>query len=134
MYRPRFIYSHDAACTSGLFIDLDQFQVALLLSRSTLCVQTSLAESFPLAVLEAGASGIPTVISDIPGHQEMVSHGRTGSLFPLGDPSACANAIAAMLDDPNAAAHMAAEQKARVRKDRTWVSSMQQYERLVYST
>jgi glycosyltransferase involved in cell wall biosynthesis len=117
-----------------LFVDLDQFQVALLLSKATLCVQTSLAESFPLAVLEAGASGIPIVVSDIPGHQEMVYHGRTGGLFPLGDPSACANAIAAMLDDPNAAAHMAAEQKGRVRKDRTWVSSMQQYERLVGST
>ena len=114
-----------------LFVDLDQFQVALLLSKATLCVQTSLAESFPLAVLEAGASGIPMVISDIPGHQEMVRNGRTGSLFPLGDPSTCANAIATMLDDPDAAARMAAEQKARVRKDRTWASSMRQYERLV---
>jgi glycosyltransferase involved in cell wall biosynthesis len=114
-----------------LFVDLDEFQVALLLSKATLCVQTSLAESFPLAVLEAGSSGIPMVASDIPGHQEMVRNGRTGSLFPLGDPFACANAIAAMLDDPNAAARMAAEQKARVRKELTWVSSMRQYESLV---
>jgi glycosyltransferase involved in cell wall biosynthesis len=71
------------------------------------------------------------VASDIPGHQEMVRNGRTGSLFPLGDPFASANAIAAMLDDPNAAARMAAEQKARVRKELTWVSSMRQYESLV---
>jgi glycosyltransferase involved in cell wall biosynthesis len=52
-------------------------------------------------------------------------------LFPLRDPSACADAIAAMLDDPNAAARMAAEQRARVCKDLTWVSSVKQYERLV---
>jgi glycosyltransferase involved in cell wall biosynthesis len=52
----------------------------------------------------------------------------------LGDPSACADAIAAMLDDPNAAARMAAEQKARVRKELTWASSMQQYERLACSS
>jgi len=63
----------------------------------------------------------------------MVCNDRTGSLFPLNDASACANAIAAMLDNPNAAARMAAEQKARA-MELTWVSSMQQYERLVCST
>ncbi|MGC2518230.1 MAG: glycosyltransferase family 4 protein [Burkholderiales bacterium] len=130
----------DAVRTHGLservhlFVELDQFQVALLLSKASVCVQTSLAESLPLSVLEAGASGTPIVASDIPGHQELVCNGRTGRMFPLGDPSACANAIAAMLDDPDAAARMAAEQRARVRKDLTWVSSMQQYERLVSST
>jgi glycosyltransferase involved in cell wall biosynthesis len=116
-----------------LFVDLDQFQVALLLSKATLCVQTSLAESFPLALLEAAASGIPIVVSDIPGHRELACDGRTGRMFPLGDPAACAEAIAAMLDDPNSAARMAAEQKARVRKDLTWISSMQRYEKLVNS-
>jgi L-malate glycosyltransferase len=116
-----------------LFVDLDQFQVALLLSKATLCIQTSLAESFPLAVLEAGASGIPIVLSDIPGHQEMVSHGRTGTLFPLGDAAACADAISAVLDNPDAAARMAAEQRTRIR-DQTWTSSMHQYEGLVCST
>jgi len=127
------VRAHELSGRAHLFVDLDQFQVALLLSKATLCVQTSFAESFPLAVLEAGASGIPIVVSDIPGHQEMVCNDRTGRLFPLGDPSACANAIAAMLDNPNAAARMAAEQKARARNELTWVSSMQQYERLVRS-
>jgi glycosyltransferase involved in cell wall biosynthesis len=117
-----------------LFVELNQYQVALLLAKGTLCVQTSLGESFPLAVLEAGASGVPIVVSDIPGHQELVTDGRTGRVFPLGDPSACAEAIASMLDDPNAAARMATEQKVRVRKELTWVSSMQQYERMICST
>jgi glycosyltransferase involved in cell wall biosynthesis len=113
-----------------LFVELDQFQVALLLSKASLCVQTSLVESFPLAVLEASASGIPIVISDIPGHRELARNGQSGGLFPLGNPQACADAIARVLDDPNAAARMAAEQKSRVRKDLTWVSTMRQYERL----
>jgi glycosyltransferase involved in cell wall biosynthesis len=115
------------------FVDLDQFQVALLLSKATLCIQPSLAESFPLAVLEASASGVPLVLSDIPGHQEMVRNQRTGILFPLGEPSVCADAIATMLDDPRAAVRMAAEQRARVHKHLTWVSSARQYEKLVWS-
>ena len=129
----------DAVCRHGLservhlFVDLDQFQVAMLLSKATVCVQTSLAESFPLALLEASASGTPIVASDIPGHQELVFDGKTGRMFPLGDPSACAEAIAAVLDDPDGAARMAAEQRDRVRRELTWVSSLQQYERLVRS-
>ena len=113
-----------------LFVDLDEFQVALLLSKATLCVQPSLSESFPLAVLEASASGIPIVISDIPGHRELARNGQSGGLFPLGNPQACADAIAAMLDDPHTAARMAAEQKSRVRQELTWVSTMRQYEKL----
>jgi glycosyltransferase involved in cell wall biosynthesis len=128
------VRAHGLSERVHLFVDLDQFQVALLLSKATLCIQTSLAESFPLALLEAGASGTPIVASDIPGHQELVFDGRTGRMFALGDPAACADAIAAMLDDPDAAARMATEQKARVRRELTWVSSMQQYERLVCST
>lgn len=126
--------AHGLSGRVHLFAGLDQFQVALLLSKASVCVQTSLAESLPLAVLEAGASGTPMVASDIPGHRDLVRNGETGTLFPLGDPSACADAIAAALDDPDTAARMAAEQRARVRTDLTWVSSLQQYERLVCST
>jgi glycosyltransferase involved in cell wall biosynthesis len=128
------VRAHGLSERVHLFLDLDQFQVASLLAKATLCIQTSLAESFPLAILEAGASGIPIVASDIPGHRELVCNGKTGSLFPLGDASACANAIGAMLDDPGAAKRMAEEHMKRVRKDRTWLSCMQQYERLACST
>jgi len=113
-----------------LFTELDQCEVALLLAKAMLCVQTSLAESFPLAVLEASASGIPLVVSDIPGHQEMVCEGSSGTLFPLGDPSACAGAIAKVLDYPEVYARIAAHQRARVVGNFTWTSSMQQYEEL----
>ena len=114
-----------------LFVNLDQDQVALLLSRAAICMQPSLEESFPLAVLEAGASGVPTVVSDIPAHREQIQHGLTGMLFPLGDPSACADAIIAILDDPVAAKRMADEQRRRVSEGLTWSSCVRQYERLV---
>lgn len=84
--------------------------MAVLLSKAALFVQTSLTESLPLALLEAGASGTPAFVSDTPGHWDLARNYRTGRLFPLGDPSACAAAIAAMLDDPKAAARVAAEQ------------------------
>jgi glycosyltransferase involved in cell wall biosynthesis len=127
------VRAHGLSGRVHLFVGLDQFQIALLMSRATVCVQPSLAESFPLAVLEASASGIPVIVSDIPGHRELVCDGRTGGLLPLGHPKAYADAIAAILQDPDAAARVAADQQTRVRKELTWISSMEQYERLVSS-
>jgi len=114
-----------------LFVDLDQAQVATLLARAKACVQTSLAESFPLALIEAGASGTPLVVSRIPGHDELVRDGVTGLTFPLGDPGACARAVAAVLEDPQRAADMAAAQRRWVRDTLTWSHTMRQYLRLV---
>jgi len=113
-----------------LFIELGQTEVAVALSRAAVCVQTSLAESFPLAVLEAGASGTPLVVSDIPGHEELVADSTTGLHFPLGDASACATAISTMLDDPRAASKMALAQRQQVKENFTLLSNLQQYERL----
>lgn len=122
---------HGLAERVHLFVDLDHAQVAALLARARACVQTSLAESFPLAVLEAGASGTPLVVSDIPGHDELVRDGDTGHTFVLGDPAACAQAVAAVLDHPAEAARMAAALKQRIRSTLTWFDSIDQYTRLV---
>lgn len=43
-------------------------------------VSTSLAEGMPNSGLEAMASGLPLLLSDIPGHREIVEAGRNGWL------------------------------------------------------
>ena len=48
----------------------------------------------------------PVVATDIRGCREVVDPGVTGTLVPVKDPVALAQAIAAMLDDPAAAAAM----------------------------
>jgi L-malate glycosyltransferase len=48
-------------------------------------VLCSFGESMPLAPLEVMATGIPVVISDVGGAAEIVRHGETGFLFPVGD-------------------------------------------------
>ncbi|MGK0270660.1 MAG: glycosyltransferase involved in cell wall biosynthesis, partial [Cocleimonas sp.] len=40
--------------------------------------QTSAYEGLSLALLEAQASGIPAVVTKIPGNDEVVQHGKTG--------------------------------------------------------
>jgi glycosyltransferase involved in cell wall biosynthesis len=41
-------------------------------------------ESFGLAALEAMACNVPTVATNVGGIPELIEHGRTGLLFPVG--------------------------------------------------
>jgi glycosyltransferase involved in cell wall biosynthesis len=60
---------------------------------------TSRAEAFGLVALEAAASGIPTIASDLPGVRTVVKDEETGLLVPPGDVQALAEAIDRLLND-----------------------------------
>ncbi|MFP3860552.1 MAG: glycosyltransferase [Bacteroidales bacterium] len=50
-------------------------------------------ESFGVSVLEAGACGLPSVVSDVPGFKEIVRDGETGFVVPRKDARAAADAL-----------------------------------------
>jgi glycosyltransferase involved in cell wall biosynthesis len=64
-----------------------------------LYVHPARADTFPTTVLEAMASGLPVVASDVGGIPEQVDPGVTGELVPPGDPAALARAIEALFGD-----------------------------------
>lgn len=71
-----------------------------LLGAFDLFVLASHREGQPRAAMEAAASGLPIVATDIRGCRQVVDDGVTGSLVPVRDPAALAVAIAALGDDP----------------------------------
>lgn len=77
-------------------------------------VLASHREGFPRAAIEAAASGVPTIATDIRGCRQVVSDGETGVLVPVRDPVALASALSALLSDPErrSVMSMAARQKA----------------------
>lgn len=60
-------------------------QVSPILQAADLFLLPSETESFGLAALEAMASGVPVVASDVGGIPEVVEHGVCGYLAPVGD-------------------------------------------------
>jgi glycosyltransferase involved in cell wall biosynthesis len=56
-------------------------------------------EGMPMAVLEAMASGVPVVATQVPGINELIQEGRNGLLVPLDDPQAVAVATGRLLQD-----------------------------------
>ena len=95
----------DDVCYWGL-----QQEVAPLLTQTDLLLMTSLAESFCLAALEAMACGVPVLTTRVGGLPEVVIHGKTGFLFPLGDRDAAIQMAVSLLSNP--AQHQAMKELA----------------------
>jgi glycosyltransferase involved in cell wall biosynthesis len=61
---------------------------------------SSLVEGLPMVLLEASASGLPCVATDVGGVREAVLDGQTGYLAPPGDPAALAASMARLASLP----------------------------------
>ena len=62
-----------------------QRHVAPLLAQTDLLLMASSYESFCLVALEAMACGVPVLATKVGGLPEVVVHGDTGFLYPVGD-------------------------------------------------
>lgn len=101
--------------------------VPRLLRAAHLFVLPSLWEGLPNAVLEAMAAGLPVICSRVEGASELIEDRQSGILVSPGAADELRAAIAAALDDPVFAGHIAAGGQQRVREKFTWEGMAQQY-------
>lgn len=82
-----------------------QEEVAQVISLADLLLLPSEKESFGLVALEAMACGVPTIASNAGGIPELITHGETGYLAPIGDTDQmAAYALELLLDQDRYAA------------------------------
>ena len=86
----------------------DRDDVHRLLPGLDLFALPSRSEGYSIALLEAAASALPIVATDVGGNAEIVRHGVMGELVPAGDTEALAGALARVLTDATAAERMRA--------------------------
>jgi glycosyltransferase involved in cell wall biosynthesis len=89
----------------------------LLRSCTAYCLPTYYPEGVPKALLEAGASALPLVASDIAGCREVVTDGVTGVLVAPRDAQALAAALLDVIDDPERAARLGAAARDLVERE-----------------
>lgn len=80
-------------------------------------VLPSYREGFPRAAMEAAASGIPIVATDIRGCREVVAHGENGLLVPVRDGDALAAAITRLSDDADLRTSMGEAGRAKAERE-----------------
>ena len=74
----------------------------------------SLAEGISNTILEAMASGLPVVATDVGGNADLVAHGKTGVIVPAADVQALTDALTSLALAPERAAAMGAAGRATV--------------------
>jgi len=84
----------------------DRHDVPRLLTGMEVFALTSTSEGYSVALLEACASSLPIVATDVGGNREIVRHGVNGRLVPSGDAAAIATALIALLRGGEHAAAM----------------------------
>lgn len=74
--------------------------MATLFRSVDLVVLPSYREGLPKGLIEAAASGIPLITTDVPGCREVVQHGVNGLLVPPRDEERLVEAIVRLQSDP----------------------------------
>jgi polysaccharide biosynthesis protein PelF len=128
---------------TGTVVFTGSVNIVEYMPRIHVCVLTSLSESQPLVILEAGAASIPFVATNVGSCREIIE-GRADEAPPLGAggivcdlvaPGQIADAVAALLLDPTRRRACGAALKARVaatyRSDQAVAAYAKLYGRLI---
>ena len=88
------ILNHPAICFAGWQEDIRPY-----LAASDIFVFPSYREGFPNVVLQAGAMGLPCIVTDINGCNEIIQNGVNGLIIPPHDELALYNAMEHLMVD-----------------------------------
>lgn len=86
------------------------------------------SEAFGLVALEASASGVPTVASDIPGVRSIVRHEETGLLVTPNDARDLTEALRRLLREPGTRRRMGVSARLRAEERFAWDPLMDRLE------
>ena len=99
---------------------LDSKQVQKMYKCADVAVFPSTYEPFGIVALEAMLAGVPTVVSDVGGLNEIVNHGVDGMKSYAGNPNSIADSITALLYDHQLANNCAKRARQKVKEQFNW--------------
>lgn len=104
---------------------LNQKQVCKMYKCADVSVFPSTYEPFGIVALEAMLAGVPTVVSDVGGLNEIVEHGVNGMKSYAGNPNSLADSILSLLLNPALCDSVTKKAKAKVKEEYNWTKIAQ---------
>ena len=99
---------------------LNSKQVQKMYKCADVAVFPSTYEPFGIVALEAMLAGVPTVVSDIGGLNEIVDHGINGMKSYAGNSNSIADSVISLLYDKQLAANISKKAKQKVKEEFNW--------------
>jgi glycosyltransferase involved in cell wall biosynthesis len=109
-----------SAASVAFLGEVDNRKVADYLRAADIYVSASRVDGSSVTLLEAMATGLPAVVTDIPGNREWVEPGVTGLLFPVDDAPALGRAILQVAGDASLRQAMGARARTIVEERANW--------------
>ena len=126
----RLIADNDAIIEAGWQDDVRPWFVA-----SDLFTFPSYREGFPNVVMQAGALGIPSLVTDINGSNEIIIEGMNGTIVPTRDTDALYRKMTEALEQRDRLAEMSAQCRpliaSRYRQEDVWRATLDMYNELL---
>jgi glycosyltransferase involved in cell wall biosynthesis len=97
------------------------------LAVADIFILPSRSEGLPIALLEAMSAGLPVVVTNLDGMDDLIKHGQHGLLVPVENPRALADAILQLLSDMPATRQMGLASRSLVMENYTEEKMCEQY-------
>jgi glycosyltransferase involved in cell wall biosynthesis len=104
-------------------------EVPRLLSAGDIFLNTTTIDNSPVSVLEAMASGLAVVSTDVGGMPYLIENERDGLLVPSGDAEAMAQAVTRLLGESGLAARLGRNARKKA-EDYSWAAILPRWEKL----
>ena len=124
------ILHHPAICFMNFQTDIRPF-----LAASDVLICPSYREGFPNVVIQAGAMGLPAIVTDINGCNEIIVPGKNGIIIPSKDEQSLYNTMLWFISHPDRVKEMAANSRAlvvsRYEQKIVWEALLEEYRSLI---
>jgi len=111
---------------------LDKSEIGELLSEFDVFINTTKVDNTPVTVMEALASGLCVVSTNVGGLPHLLEDGSEGLLVPPEDPDAMAQAVARLLREPELASQLSVAGRRRA-EEWSWRRLLPRWEDLLSS-
>lgn len=120
------IETHPQVIAAGFQADIRKFYAI-----ADVFVLPSYREGFPNVVMQAGAMGLPSIVTDINGANEIIADKRNGLIVPPKNAEDLHDAMEKMLDDTELRNKMAADSRmliaSRYEQQMVWSAILEEY-------
>jgi teichuronic acid biosynthesis glycosyltransferase TuaC len=121
--------AYNAAGVASLFTgNVSQPELAQIFAAADIVALPSYGEGLPALICEAMMAGRAVVATDVGGMPEIVKDNETGLIIPVGDVSALANAITAIITDNGLRTRFESNAHQFAAERLTWGANAQAYE------